>query len=657
MEFLYSFMGWVEAHPGWAGLLVFLIAFSESLAMVGLFMPGAALMFGVGALVGSGAMGLGPAMGWAVLGAVAGDGLSYWLGRHYHQQLKAMWPFRKYPQLIARASDFFYHHGGKSILLGRFVGPIRPIIPAVAGMLEMSAWRFLAINVISATLWAPAYLIPGMLFGASLELAAEVASHLAMALLLLAVVLVALVWLSHRLFKLFHRHTHQWLQRTLCWSRLHPVAGKLPAALLDPEHPEARGLSLLALLLLAGAALFVLLASLAGEVTPLSRLDLYLTTLMQGLRTPGMDRLMVVVSELGGYEVLGTLFVVMLGWLLWQRRWQAAAHWAATTSFALLLTQTLSLTTTLSDATSTFPGSHTPHAMIVYGFLAVLAARELNDRHRWLAYLPVVILVGSIAFSRLYLGAQSFSGVLGGLTLGLAWAALLGIAYRRHPARTLRLGGLLGVSLASVAVAGTISVNLHLEQRLTEHRIERPLQEMAGENWWAEGWQELPAMRSDLLGSRRFPLTIQYAGALEPLSTALQANGWQAPPLLDGTGWLRWFSNSAEAATLPLPPQVHQGRNEALLLSRPSATEGVLEVLRLWPADYHLQPGNTPLWLGYVSELHFEERWNIVRLPRTHLSFELPLEQLRTTLEGVSGLELRSPQPQRLLLRQWGEGQ
>jgi len=68
-------------------------------------------------------------------------------------------------------------------LFGRFVGPVRPVIPAVAGMMQMPAGRFLAVNVASALVWAPAYLLPGIAFGASLELAAEVAGRLAVLVL------------------------------------------------------------------------------------------------------------------------------------------------------------------------------------------------------------------------------------------------------------------------------------------------------------------------------------------------------------------------------------------------------------------------------------------------------------------------------------------
>src|SRR5690606_16353625 len=105
-----------------------------------------------------------------VAGAVAGDALSFWLGRHFKGSLRQMWPVSRHPQLVQSGERFFQHHGGKSIFFGRFVGPIRAIIPLVAGMLNMKPGHFLVFNIVSALLWAPVYILPGYLTGATIHL-------------------------------------------------------------------------------------------------------------------------------------------------------------------------------------------------------------------------------------------------------------------------------------------------------------------------------------------------------------------------------------------------------------------------------------------------------------------------------------------------------
>jgi undecaprenyl-diphosphatase len=168
-------------------LAVCLLTFSESLAGVGLIVPGTLSLFGVGALIAAGALGFWSTYAWAVSGAVLGDGLSYWLGRHYHQRVRSLWPFSRHPDWLDTGQAFFHRHGGKSVFLGRFIGPIRPVIPLVAGMLDMPPSRFYLVNLLSALGWALVYLLPGIAFGASLTLAAQVAGRLALLLGLLFV--------------------------------------------------------------------------------------------------------------------------------------------------------------------------------------------------------------------------------------------------------------------------------------------------------------------------------------------------------------------------------------------------------------------------------------------------------------------------------------
>ena len=131
------------------------------MAVVGLFIPGLVAMGIIGGLVTTGVLKLMPTMMWAIAGAIFGDGISYWLGRHFKHHLPHYWPFSRFPKWLTRGKDFFIRHGGKSIIVGRFVGPVRPFIPVVAGMMAMSPRQFLMANVISAVIWAPLYMLPG----------------------------------------------------------------------------------------------------------------------------------------------------------------------------------------------------------------------------------------------------------------------------------------------------------------------------------------------------------------------------------------------------------------------------------------------------------------------------------------------------------------
>jgi membrane protein DedA with SNARE-associated domain len=148
MHYLNTLLAFITHHPGLAYGAVFIISLSESLALVGLLVPGTVIMFGIGAIVATGSLSLFPVLLMAMIGAVAGDGISYWLGHHFKEKLVTIWPFSRYPGMLRKGESFFLRHGGKSVLFGRFVGPVRPVIPVVAGMLGMPPVRFSVVNTL-----------------------------------------------------------------------------------------------------------------------------------------------------------------------------------------------------------------------------------------------------------------------------------------------------------------------------------------------------------------------------------------------------------------------------------------------------------------------------------------------------------------------------
>lgn len=632
METIITFFNWISANPGWAGVGVFLIAFFESLALVGLILPGAAMMFGIGAMVGTGTLPLWPTLMWAAFGAIAGDGVSFWLGRRYHMQVKTMWPLRNHPELIGRATNFFYRHGGKSILLGRFIGPIRPVIPAVAGMLEMPTRRFLLFNIVSGILWAPVYVFPGMLFATSLGLASEVASRLAVLIGTLLGMLFLLVWMQKYLFNWLHRHTWPFMHRTLSWANRHPVMGEIPAALLDPEHPEARGLTMLALLLLITSLLFALVHHAMGQSELLLNLDDYLFYTLEALRTPWMDHFLVVLSMLGDWQVLLPLTLVVLGWLWLSRHWHALWHWSAAIGVGALLSLSLRWAGSVVDSplADSLHSAQLMTAMALYGFLAVLIARELAERKRWRVYTAAAILLLAIAFARLYLGAHRLSGVLGALTLGMAWISLLGIAYRHHPANRVSPSALATVALTSLVLSAGWHGWQHHTQTLDRYTITGQDSPLALTPWWQEQWQRLPAYRADLRGTHVHPLNVQYAGRLGVLEESLLRQGWHLPPPLTGVSWLTWLNDQTPIEQLPVLPQVHAGQNESLLLVKVDPENKALLALRLWPSTYQLEPDDLRLWVGNISMLRPVTQSG-VSAPRTQPDFDLPLRRFLAT--------------------------
>ena len=160
---------WLQIHHIWLGPIIAFAAFLETLVVVGLLLPGVAILFALGALAGSGLMDIWTVYIWAFIGAALGDAVSYQLGFFYHVRVKSWWLFYQHPEWLLEGERFIARHGVMSIVFGRFIGPIRPVIPVIAGMLGMPARRFYIANLVSSVPWAVIYLTPGFLAGAAIE--------------------------------------------------------------------------------------------------------------------------------------------------------------------------------------------------------------------------------------------------------------------------------------------------------------------------------------------------------------------------------------------------------------------------------------------------------------------------------------------------------
>ena len=644
-----ALIAWIARHPEWAYATVFLAAFTKSLAVVGLFVPGAIIMFGAGAVVAVGSLDLWATLAWAAAGAIAGDAGSYGLGRHYRAELPHRWPFSRYPKLLEKGTAFFHRHGGMSIFLGRFVGPIRPVIPAVAGMLGMPPARFYAANILSALGWAPTYILPGVVFGAALGLAGAVAMRLAWVLVLLLILVWGGIWIVSRSVIWMQPHAEQGMAHLQAWAGRAPPAraGSLRgmvASLLDPARPESRALLVFAAVLIAAAWMFFGIIEDVVTGDPLVVVDKSVYHLLQGLRTPLGDSLMITLTQLGDAAVTLPVVTAVLLWLVWKRAWRPAAYWLAAASFGAVLTVILKAgfglprPLPLYDGTIAFgfPSGHAAMSIVILGFLAVLAARELSLRGQLAVFSVTALLAGLIAFSRIYLGAHWLSDVLGGLSFGVAWVALLGIAYLRRPAPVVSARGLLVVA----AVALTVGAGVHAaSQRATDtarYAVRHASALIARQDWWSQGWQALPAWRIDIEGEYEQPLTVQWAGSLEFLRARLTAQGWREALPVSGKSLLLGFDTRRPAMQLPLLPHVHDGRHEMLALIY--AVKGKPDrrlVLRLWSSGKMLQAPRTPIWVGTVTEERISRPLAWFNLPQDGRDFNAPRLALFESLSGM----------------------
>ncbi len=140
------------------------ISLIESLAFVGIAIPGTTFIILVGFVSSKGFFDLGDVFIFAAVGAIMGDVFSYYLGRYVKEIFGENSRIFK-SKYLNRGKMFFNKYGGRSVFLGRFIGPIRPVIPFVAGMVRMDKKRFILWNVFSGFAWAAVFLLVGYFFG------------------------------------------------------------------------------------------------------------------------------------------------------------------------------------------------------------------------------------------------------------------------------------------------------------------------------------------------------------------------------------------------------------------------------------------------------------------------------------------------------------
>ena len=644
-----GFLAWLAEHPQGAGVVVFLVAMAESLVVVGLLVPGALAMFAAGALIATGVLDFWLTVSWAVAGAIVGDGLSYGLGRHYGTRLRELPLLRRYASMLDRAEVYVRQHGGKSVFLARFVGPLRPLVPAVAGVLGMSPVRFFWVNVLSALCWAPAYLLPGAAFGASLGLAEAVAARLATLLAALVLAFWGGLWVLRRSIVWALPHIEQGAIRSYTWARQTHNGSivwlrNIVVSLLDPARPEARGLAWLGVVLIVAAWIF--LGVLEDIVTgdPLVRIDLWVYHALQVLRTPIGDSAMVLVTELGDAAVTLPLATGVALWLGYRRAWRALLYWFAALGFAALLTWALKAGLARprpaalynGAATFAFPSGHATMNIAMYGMLALMLVKEISHHWRWPLLGLMAILVGLIAFSRLYLGAHWLSDVLAGLAFGAAWIALLGIAYHRRPTPPIATWGLGVIVVLIAAIAAGAHVATQHTTDLQRYAQRHPTTTLTQAQWWSTAWKNLPAWRLDIEGEFEQPLTLQWAGSLDQVREQLVSHGWRVPLPWSAATLMLWLDVTRTARELPVVSAVHDGRfPELTLLYEISDQPSKRLIVRLWSSDTTLGDTTQPIWLGAVTQERLSQPFGGFNLVIDEAVFNRPRDVLAQSLAGV----------------------
>lgn len=615
-DILGQIVAFIGDNPSLAGLICFIVAMGEALFIIGLVVPSTVVLVGAGTLIGLGKLDGVSIFIWTVLGATAGDALSYWFGHFYKDKVRGLWPLSRYSSLMDRGEEFFRAHGGKSIFIGRFVPGVKSVVPGIAGMVGMNATRFTIINVTSAIAWSAAHLGPGILAGTALEAIGQISSRLAFVIGGLCVILFLAVmlgrWLILIIIPLFpgaHVAIVNW------FAKRPGRASQWIAATFDPDHPRSIGMLVSALLLLITMPAFFFFIGEVAPGEPMVRADVAILNLFSSMRTPIGDTIMVFFTSLGDGIVVTVVTAAAALYLFFRRAWRRATGFliaiGSTAIFVPLFKALLERSRPMalySGADSfSFPSGHATLNAVLFGICAVLIA---HDRNRWIKagiFTVTAIYVITIGFSRVYLAAHWMSDVLAGFLFGLA--IISAFAFVFGPIHNEKIGRntLAAIVVGTLTVFGGWHVTTHLDQAIATYEPRNRFQILTQTEWQASGWTELPQNRIELSGGTKEPLVIQYAGAPSMLAPLLEAHGWSRPPKWSLSTASGFVEGQTPADKLPILPRTQNGRTPALVLIHKDETSdpnGGRWVLRLWPSRFQILADGSLKRLYVGSILH-----------------------------------------------------
>ena len=601
---------WLNANPELAGVVTFIISAAESIAIIGTIVPGSITMTAIGTLAGAGIIPLYATILWAILGAIVGDGISYWMGFYFKNRLRTMWPFKNNPSVLEKGERFVHKYGTMSVFIGRFVGPVRALVPLVAGMLGMKPIQFLIANVASAIGWAPAYMLPGILLGAaSLELPPDIAVHVILVLFLILLFIVLCVWIVYKLLQLAQQQVEQllvWMWDSLKNSRrFHLVTSILKHH--DPKEHHGQ-LTRLFYFLLTSIFFFCLISyvSTVGSANILTNEALF--HFFRGIRSSNVDDYMINITLLGQKQIILPVVLILFCWLLVIKHFRAALHILA---LGILAGGSVFLLKHLihsprpwgifnSPNSFSLPSGHTALATTVYIGIAFILTSTMT-RRRWLIFIPAIFIAIAVGVSRMYLGAHWFTDVLASWLLSTALLILIILSYHRQRENPIPLFSFILIGFLSLCLSYGYFHHKHFSNlQISYAQVDWPSSEISMNEWWEKD-DKLPALRVSLFGFPSQRLNIEWIGNLDEIKKTLKQAGWEIPPARDWISTLHRIADIQSGEYLPLISSQYLDKKPVLILSKYTDNGKRLLVLRLWASNCTIKETKDPLWVGTIG--------------------------------------------------------
>lgn len=614
---------------GWAGYgLIALFIFGESLAFVGFAVPGSLAVVFAGALAAQGIYDFWILFLIACVAAILGNTASYELGRrgkHYLKRHPWMWKH------VEKGQEFFGRHGGKSVFVGHFLGPVRHAVPVAAGAADMDRTRFHIANIPGAALWALTHLAIGYIFGSLWRTALLWTTRAAILLVILAILIAVIVWL----WRWFVLHGEAFLELlSAVWRAVKVTVAEYPplkAWMKRHERPltflrsRFSRRSFFGLPFTIFSVAFVYTASLLFgivqdylESDPLIAADKRIENLLFAFRSPILVHLFYFITLFGQASVIG--IAVLLTIALWGCRqkififtlWLTLIGAEGTAYIGKILfhrQRPEAFIRAVVENSFSFPSGHSTTAAAFYGFLAYLLVRTQRSwKVKVSAIFSAALIILLVNVSRLYLGVHYLSDVLAGDLVSLSF-----LIFAISVTEWLLWGQKDGVRIFSLRplllVVGAqlcIVILLYAFVPAPWSNAEEPKKERIAVDAALPLFRSatLPSYTETLTGSHQEPVNVIMLVPKDCLVPAMQQAAWMQAQTVSLGSLLRTFRAillNQPYPSAPMTPSFYNARPHDLGFEKATEKDSVRERhhARFWETRYETASGS--LFVGTVS--------------------------------------------------------
>jgi membrane protein DedA with SNARE-associated domain/membrane-associated phospholipid phosphatase len=445
----------------WTYVLVGVMAFLETGAFVGLVAPGETVVIAGGVIAGQGEIDLLPLIGIVWICAVLGDTTSFYVGRRLGRKfLEEHGPRVKITHArLEQVEGYFDRHGGKTILIGRFIGLVRALAPFIAGSSGLAYRRFVPYSIVGTGLWAGIFCTLGFIFWRSFDKVAHIAGQAIFGFGVTVAVIVGVVVAYRRRAEIkawLLAHENHLLARPLfavgrpvyrhvlrpVWNAVAPPV----RFLWERVTPGELGLELTTALAVSGVGIFIYvmyLAQLSRDPGP-QPLDVAVLDLANSLVNSTLVDVAKAVSVLGALPTVIALVLATSIVLAARRRWAELIVLVAGLGLVYAAVHLGKAATDrprpddplIDTSLSSYPSGHAAYATAWIAVGLVLTRRLGLVANISLLTVGIAI-AAAVGLSRMYLRAHYWSDVVGGwgigcgIFAGLTSIALV-VAYVRH---------------------------------------------------------------------------------------------------------------------------------------------------------------------------------------------------------------------------------